>query len=147
MPEFVNPKYTDPSKTIFKTPTRLECMMQDFPKLFPPTAKVGFSCLERWIAFTTVKNNLQDAGVKQKGGLAAECAASCESDVYYCNRRLLEECGVVFEGGVGGVGDGNVDMGVREFGGVVTGMGVMVVIMPEVAVTLRQLKEKIKGIL
>ena len=28
MPEFVNPKYTDKSKTSFKSPTRLECMMQ-----------------------------------------------------------------------------------------------------------------------
>lgn len=31
--EFVNPKYKDSSKTEFKNPTRLECMMQDFPKL------------------------------------------------------------------------------------------------------------------
>ncbi len=29
MPEFVNPKYTDASKNLFKKPTRLECMMQD----------------------------------------------------------------------------------------------------------------------
>jgi UDP-sugar pyrophosphorylase len=28
MPEFVNPKYTDETKTVFKKPTRLECMMQ-----------------------------------------------------------------------------------------------------------------------
>ena len=28
MEEFVNPKYTDPTKTKFKKPTRLECMMQ-----------------------------------------------------------------------------------------------------------------------
>ena len=28
MPEFVNPKYTDGTKTAFKSPTRLECMMQ-----------------------------------------------------------------------------------------------------------------------
>ena len=32
MPEFVNPKYTDGTKTAFKAPTRLECMMQDYPK-------------------------------------------------------------------------------------------------------------------
>ena len=25
MPEFVNPKYTDATKTAFKSPTRLEC--------------------------------------------------------------------------------------------------------------------------
>jgi UDP-sugar pyrophosphorylase len=28
MPEFVNPKYSDEAKTVFKKPTRLECMMQ-----------------------------------------------------------------------------------------------------------------------
>lgn len=28
MPEFVNPKYKDDTKTTFKKPTRLECMMQ-----------------------------------------------------------------------------------------------------------------------
>ena len=26
--EFVNPKYTDATRTAFKSPTRLECMMQ-----------------------------------------------------------------------------------------------------------------------
>ena len=33
MVEFVNPKYKAGSRTEFKKPTRLECMMQDFPKL------------------------------------------------------------------------------------------------------------------
>lgn len=33
IPEFVNPKYADDAKTVFKAPTRLECMMQDYPKL------------------------------------------------------------------------------------------------------------------
>lgn len=28
VPEFVNPKYADVERTIFKSPTRLECMMQ-----------------------------------------------------------------------------------------------------------------------
>jgi len=33
IPEFVNPKYADAERSIFKSPTRLECMMQDYPKL------------------------------------------------------------------------------------------------------------------
>ena len=33
MGEFVNPKYTDATKTKFQKPTRLECMMQDYPKV------------------------------------------------------------------------------------------------------------------
>lgn len=43
--EFVNPKYKAGSRTDFKKPTRLECMMQDFPKLMSKelgdSAKVG----------------------------------------------------------------------------------------------------------
>jgi UDP-sugar pyrophosphorylase len=35
MPEFVNPKYADKEKTVFKKPTRLECMMQEYPKVLP----------------------------------------------------------------------------------------------------------------
>ena len=42
VPEFINPKYTDATKTAFKKPTRLECMMQDFPKLLP--AEVCLNC-------------------------------------------------------------------------------------------------------
>ncbi len=33
MEEFVNPKYADATKTTFKKPTRLECMMQDYAKV------------------------------------------------------------------------------------------------------------------
>jgi len=33
IPEFVNPKYADAEKNVFKAPTRLECMMQDYPWL------------------------------------------------------------------------------------------------------------------
>ena len=68
MPEFVNPKYDsggverpryacrslpyaharccrydDYSKTTFKSPTRLESMMQDHAKLVSPTSSVGFT--------------------------------------------------------------------------------------------------------
>ena len=32
--EFVNPKYADAERRVFKKPTRLETMMQDLPKLF-----------------------------------------------------------------------------------------------------------------
>lgn len=44
MPEFVNPKYTDGTKTKFKSPTRLECMMQDYPKSLGPQARPYAFC-------------------------------------------------------------------------------------------------------
>jgi len=45
--EFVNPKYRDATKTAFKSSTRLECMMQDYPKSLPADAKVGFTVINQ----------------------------------------------------------------------------------------------------
>lgn len=92
MPEFVNPKYTDSSKTAFKSPTRLECMMQailerdantpaarvcsaplpfwqDYPKSLSSGARVGFSVVTGTIAFSPVKTNLADAKLKLGVGM------------------------------------------------------------------------------
>ena len=67
VPEFVNPKYKDDAKTIFKKPTRLECMMQEYPKLLTlEDGKVGFTQVERWLSFSAVKNNTNDALTKYK---------------------------------------------------------------------------------
>lgn len=61
MPEFVNPKYADSSKTLFKKPTRLECMMQDYPRLLTNEAKVGFTMAPSWLCYSPCKNNAKDA--------------------------------------------------------------------------------------
>ena len=62
IPEFVNPKWKDPKvKDLFKKPTRLESMMQDFPKLCTKDQKVGFTQLDRLMCFTCVKNSLEEA--------------------------------------------------------------------------------------
>jgi hypothetical protein len=45
--EFVNPKYKDASRTSFKSSTRLECMMQDFPHGLPGDAAVGFTVVNQ----------------------------------------------------------------------------------------------------
>jgi hypothetical protein len=45
--EFVNPKYRDGSKSAFKSSTRLECMMQDYPKALPAGARVGFTAMNQ----------------------------------------------------------------------------------------------------
>ena len=68
MPEFVNPKYTDGTKTKFKSPTRLECMMQDYPKSLGPDARVGFTVVAGATTFSPVKTNLADARAKSKKG-------------------------------------------------------------------------------
>lgn len=41
--EFINPKYADSSKNMFKSSSRLECMYQEYPKLLPREAKVGMT--------------------------------------------------------------------------------------------------------
>lgn len=63
IPEFVNPKWKE-DKSGFKSPTRLECMMQDYPKLLSPTAKVGFTTMERWLCFSAVKNSASNAKIQ-----------------------------------------------------------------------------------
>ena len=43
-------RYKDASKTSFKSLTRLECMMQDYPKTLPPSARVGFTVIYSFLS-------------------------------------------------------------------------------------------------
>jgi len=94
--EFVNPKYADgPAGAVkaFKSATRLECMMQDFPLLLPATAKVGFTQLDRWVCFSPVKNNIADAAAKAAKNLPPECAGTAERDALHVNCHFLRLAG------------------------------------------------------
>ncbi|KAG5525131.1 hypothetical protein RHGRI_031715 [Rhododendron griersonianum] len=91
--EFVNPKYKDASKTSFKSSTRLECMMQDYPKTLPPTARVGFTVMDIWLAYAPVKNNPEDAAKVPKGN-PYHSATSGEMAVYRANSLILKKAGV-----------------------------------------------------
>lgn len=97
--EFVNPKYKDASRTEFKKPTRLECMMQDIPKLYQKEmgaeANIGFTLFDRWFTFSPAKNAL-DAGQEavQAGSKAPGTMSSAESDKYVQNQRKLKHVGV-----------------------------------------------------
>jgi UDP-sugar pyrophosphorylase len=97
--EFVNPKYKDSTRTAFKKPTRLECMMQDIPKLFQKEmgadAKIGFTMFDRWFTFSPAKNAL-DAGqdAVKAGSTAPGTMSSAESDLYVQNQRKLAHVGV-----------------------------------------------------
>ena len=86
MPEFVNPKYANEERTTFKKPTRLECMMQDFPKLLPSEARVGFSDFERWFSFSPVKNSIEDALKSHKSGVYAASPGAGEAAVYQAHK-------------------------------------------------------------
>eukprot|EP01061_Rhynchopus_euleeides_P011662 TRINITY_DN21234_c0_g2_i1.p1 TRINITY_DN21234_c0_g2~~TRINITY_DN21234_c0_g2_i1.p1 ORF type:complete len:619 (+),score=208.52 TRINITY_DN21234_c0_g2_i1:54-1859(+) len=94
MPEFINPKYADPGRTVFKSPSRLECMMEDYPKLLSGRDNVGFLSFDRWASFSPCKNNLKDAAAKSAAGEYAWGAFSAEADFYCYNVRLLRGLGV-----------------------------------------------------
>jgi len=51
VPEFVNPKWADTRRDKLKSATRLECMMQDFPKLCRPEDKVGFTQIDHYVLY------------------------------------------------------------------------------------------------
>jgi len=93
MPEFVNPKYTDASKNLFKKPTRLECMMQDYPKLLNADARVGFTSMPDWFCFSPCKNNLLEAAAAVSKGGPAASAYTAECDQYFVFAELLRRMG------------------------------------------------------
>jgi UDP-sugar pyrophosphorylase len=79
--EFVNPKYADATKTAFKSPTRLECMMQDYPKSLSGAAAVGFTVFDNWVGYSPVKNSPADGVGKFQGGNPTHTATSGEMEV------------------------------------------------------------------
>lgn len=95
MPEFVNPKYKDEAKTIFKKPARLECMMQDFPTVLAgaDTKKVGFTSISADMCFSPVKNATSDGVALQAKGTAPGVAATGESDQYAAVRKIMRSIG------------------------------------------------------
>ncbi|KAL6511990.1 hypothetical protein OROGR_021587 [Orobanche gracilis] len=94
--EFVNPKYKDSTKTAFKSSTRLECMMQDYPKTLPCSARVGFTVMDAWFAYAPVKNNPEDAAKVPKGN-PYHSATSGEMAIYRANSLILIKAGVMVD--------------------------------------------------
>ena len=137
IPEFVNPKYKDDKKETFKSSTRLEWMMQDFPKLLPNTAKVGLSCYERWFWFSAVKNNLIDGAIKFAQGIAPETASTGEFDLFDSDVRLLKLCDVNFED--------TDDSDLVDYQGIKLLNGPKILIYPSFGVTLKELQNKFSG--
>jgi UDP-sugar pyrophosphorylase len=95
MPEFVNPKYKDERKTVFKKPTRLECMMQDFPTVLQEdeTKRVGFTSISAFLCFSPVKNATEEGVKLQEQGTAPGTAASGEADQLAAFRLMMRDVG------------------------------------------------------
>lgn len=142
MPEFVNPKYKDAAKTVFDKPTRLECMMQDYPKLLgSDEVRVGFTQCERWMSFSAVKNKLDEAVKKQKQTGYAESASSGEFDIYRAHRKRLQLAGVTSI--ALDSDDAKSNPAVTYAGIQLTNTGAKVVLAPNVACTVAELRTKI----
>ena len=93
VPEFVNPKYADSAKNRFKKPTRLECMMQDHPKVVPAGTLVGFTQFPDW-TYSPVKNDAKEALAKFQQGVPGRSALEGEVEFYGAHCRQLEAAGV-----------------------------------------------------
>ena len=132
--EFVNPKYADAERRVFKKPTRLETMMQDLPKLFSPEQRVGVAVFDRSWCFSANKNRVADAAAKQRGGGPAEAAATAEADFYHAGRARLRSAGMVVE-----------EADVVAVQGISFVPGPRVVLCPSFAMRLSEVREKVRG--
>ena len=136
VPEFVNPKYADESRTKFKSPTRLECLMQDVPKLIKNGETVGYTYFDRWFCFSACKNNLKDAIEKLKHNETGESAFTVERDIFKTNERILKEiCGKLEV--VNTEPENEITIG-----GLSVKFGPKIIIYPSYAPTISELKEK-----
>ncbi|KAG5067506.1 hypothetical protein GLYMA_04G245100v4 [Glycine max] len=131
--EFVNPKYKDASKTSFKSSTRLECMMQDYPKTLPPSARVGFTVMETWLAYAPVKNNAEDAAKVPKGN-PYHSATSGEMAIYRANSIILRKAGVQV-----------ADPVVQVFNGQEVEVWPRITWKPKWGLTFNRIKSKVSG--
>lgn len=131
--EFVNPKYKDSSKTSFKSSTRLECMMQDYPRTLLPSARVGFTVMDTWLAYAPVKNNPEDAAKVPKGN-PYHSATSGEMAIYRAHSRILKKVGVKIE-----------DPQVGIFNGQEVEIWPRIVWSPRWALTFSDVKNKLTG--
>lgn len=132
--EFVNPKFSDASRTSFKKPTRLETMMQDLPKLFSSGEKVGVTVFDRRWCFSPCKNNLSDAAAKVAQGGPPESASSAENDFYAAGRLRVSQAGMTV----------NESPEIAVSGIPIT-PGPRVILRPSFALTLSEVRERIHG--
>ena len=139
VPEFVNPKYADKERTKFKSPTRLECLMQDVPKLIKNGEKVGYTYFDRWFCFSACKNNLRDACEKLNKNETGESAFTVEHDIFSCNERIIKDI----------IGKLEIEKTEPEneivIGGYKVKFGPKIIIYPSFAPTLTELRDKLKN--
>ena len=128
MEEFVNPKYENEARVLFKKPTRLECMMQDYAKVLPTDAKVGFTTNEPWLGYSPAKNSIAEGLNKIKTGVSPMCPATAEADMY----NVHAECWRRHGANVGATTE-------RVFSGIPVSFGPLLSIAPHFAMAWKDL--------
>ena len=114
-------------------------MMQDYPKLLKSGDRVGFTQIDRRFCFSTVKNDLKTAAQKVKANMPPECSSICEQEFYWLNKEILKICGVEFEA--------EKETVVKSYAGIPIHSSARIVLNPSFGVTLREIKNKIKGLI
>ena len=132
--EFVNPKFSDASRTKFKKPARLETLMQDLPKSFVSGEKVGVTIFDRVWCFSACKNNLVDAAAKVATSGPAESASSAENDFYLAGRMKLRAAGMEV-----------IEAPQKTLSGIPLVPGPRVILRPSFALTLADVRARISG--
>ncbi|RLN91165.1 hypothetical protein BBJ28_00021598 [Nothophytophthora sp. Chile5] len=105
VPEVFNPKFlAGANKRAFKSPARLECMMQDFPKLLvqyqiahhddSSEGGVGLVQFPSSLVYSPCKNDAVSASEKASNDVPPQCASSAEHEVFAVNRQKLCALGV-----------------------------------------------------
>ena len=68
--------------------------MQDYPKLLGSDAKVGFTTIPGWAAYSPCKNNAKDAAASAAAGVPGASPFTAESDQYNAYTELMRQMGV-----------------------------------------------------
>jgi UDP-sugar pyrophosphorylase len=95
--EFINPKFLDATRSSFKSPTRLECMMQDFAKTVLPHHRVGFTQYPLEFGYFPCKNDIATAAKLSAQGVPPHSASTAEFAVYGMHASALRRLGATVE--------------------------------------------------
>lgn len=117
---------------MFKSPTRLECMMQDYPKLLKSTGEVGFTMYEPWYCFSPAKNNINDAIKCIEKGIPSYGPAEAEYDFYNWTNKMLETAGVDIE----------IESEAADYNGMSFAFGPKILLDPQFCLTYKDIQEK-----
>lgn len=136
VPEFCNPKYANAEKTIFKTPTRIESMISELPRIMDGNLyKVGFTEIDRPMCFSACKNDLVSGKAKFDSQLPPETMSTCEHEWYAHNTLLLQMAGVTVETSTNKYSHAGLEFEHLP----------KVVLMPSFSTTLQGIKDSFKG--